>query len=349
MKVFIAALDWGLGHTTRIMPLINQLINENHQLVIGCSELQKKIYKDHFTGLTYTNIVSSAPVLGGKKSQAGSYIRFVPGFLFSMVKENKQLRKLDNIHHFDIVLSDNRYGLYLPGRKNVLITHQLNIILPPGLKQFTAFTNRIIHKWINRFDFCIVPDYMHSVRLSGRLSDIFSGCMPQVKFIGPLSRFQFVKEKKTVVPELLIIISGPEKQRTVFEKIIDGQLNEVGKKFSFLVVMGKPLAKNGNRKGFKNHLRSDELKYLIRNSTYIICRSGYSTIMDLVYLGRTALLVPTPGQSEQEYLAGQLSKQGWFIMENQKGFNLKSAIERLRQFNPRPFEWTQKSIESFSI
>lgn len=349
MRIFVAALDWGLGHTTRIMPVVHQLLKQNHQLVIGCSEVQRRFFQEQFTGVTYEKINSSSPVFSKKSTQVYSLLRFIPLFLISIQREKKQLMKLHRKYGFDLVLSDNRYGIHLSDCKNVLITHQLNLFLPKKLRFLNPFVNRKIHHWINKFDICLIPDYNTNIRLAGDLSAIYPTCKPDIKYIGALSRFDFVSDKKCKVPDLLILISGPERQRSVFERIVEDQLAEIVKYYSCLVIRGKPFTDEPDKNGFTNHRNSEELKYLIQHTKYIITRSGYSTIMDLVSLGRTAMLVPTPGQSEQEYLAKYLCDQKWFIMEEQNTLNLRIAVKKLEQFIPQPFEWAQESIENFSI
>jgi UDP-N-acetylglucosamine:LPS N-acetylglucosamine transferase len=349
MKVFVAALDWGLGHTTRMMPIIHQLYKQNHQLVIGCSLVQKRILQEQFPEALYKSIVSCSPVFSRKPSQIVSLLRFIPRFLFSVYKEKKQLQKLHQHYHFDVILSDNRYGLHLPGCRNIIITHQLQIVLPHKVRIFKNLINKVLHSWINKFDQCLVPDIEGDIRLCGILSARYFRCDVNVKYIGILSRFQFITEKKSQVPELLIIISGPENQRSVFEQMVEKQLPEVSGSHSYLIVRGKPGNAKVDRTGFVNHINSEELKYILKHTKYIVCRSGYSTIMDLIYLKKTALLVPTPGQSEQEYLARHVSNHQWFITEDQTKLNLQKAIDKLDNFTPHSFELAQESIENFSI
>jgi UDP-N-acetylglucosamine:LPS N-acetylglucosamine transferase len=349
MRIFVAALDWGLGHTTRIMPLIHQLNMQNHKLVIGCSLVQGKIFQEQFPEAIYVPMVSYSPVFSRKSSQIISIFRFIPSFLYSIYKEKRQLQKLNKQYQFDIILSDNRYGLHLSKCRNIIITHQLRLKLPLKIYAFNKLINRIIYHWINKFEQCLVPDYDNDIRLSGELSAKYSGSLTNLKYIGVLSRFQFISERKSHVPDLLILISGPEKQRTLFEQIAEKQLAEISKKYSYILIRGKPESDIVEKKGFMNHINSNELKYMIKRTKYIICRSGYSTIMDLVCMGKSAMLVPTPGQSEQEYLAKHLSEQQFFIMEKQNKLNLQNAIVRLDNFIPRSFKQAQKSSESFSI
>ncbi len=348
MKVFVVALDWGLGHATRIVPVIKDLVSEGHEIIIGCSERQKKIYQEHFPALTYENIISVSPVFSTKTSQIWPYVKFVPKFLFCIRQENRQLHKLDRKYHFDEIISDNRYGLFLPWCKNILVTHQLHLKLPAGLHFLTRGVNKVIHFWINRFDYCLIPDYHSPIKIAGILSKTFSSCKPVVRYIGPLSRLNLSYRDDKLSNDILVLISGPEHQRTVFEQIVTNQLLKLSG-YTYTVVRGLPLTDWEESEQIKNHVSTQRLKALIKHSRFIICRSGYSTIMDLVSLNKTAFLVPTPGQSEQEYLAGYLTKQGWFLSGSQNNLNLFDVIEKLSSFTPVPSLQDGKSIESFSI
>lgn len=348
MRVFVAALDWGLGHATRIIPIIQDFISKDHEIIIGCSDRQKKIFQEHYPELTYENIISVSPVFSTKTSQIWPYMKFVPKFLFAIKKENRQLHKLDRKYHFDVIISDNRYGVFLPQCKNILVTHQLHLKLPVGLNFLTWSVSKIIHFWINRFDYCLIPDYPSPVRIAGVLSEIFNSCRPIARYIGPLSRLSLSYEDERLNNDILVLISGPEYQRTAFEQIITNQLVElIG--YTYTVIRGLPLTNLEENEQFKNHVSPQRLKALIKHSRFIICRSGYSTIMDLVSLNKTAFLVPTPGQSEQEYLARYLTEQEWFLSGGQDNFKLLDVIERLNSFTPNPSLQDEKSIESFSI
>jgi UDP-N-acetylglucosamine:LPS N-acetylglucosamine transferase len=88
---------------------------------------------------------------------------------------------------------------------------------------------------------------------------------------------------------------------------------------------GKPgnkeeITYNGNIT-FYNHLPALKMKEMIESSDCVITRSGYTTIMELVSLNCSALIIPTPGQTEQEYLAEYLSEKGWFYTIKQQQIN----------------------------
>jgi len=181
-----------------------------------------------------------------------------------------------------------------------------------------------------------VPDYSGELNLSGDLShgkEVYSN----VNFIGPLSRFS--RQKKIRLPfsrELLLILSGPEPQRSILEKNIKIQL--LKSNYSALIVRGvveeKPIKTHLTDKIAEvNFLTTEDLQEQILNSELVICRAGYSSIMDMTCLNKNAILIPTKGQTEQEYLATYLSNRGLFYSVKEKQFHLEESIKKLRNSN----------------
>lgn len=346
MNVFIAALDWGLGHATRLIPIIYEEVKSGNKIFIGATAKQLPIYQEHFPDLTYIHLVDNSPIYSKQQVQVFRLISFLPMFFRQIKQDKKLLKRLLLKHKIEKVISDNRYGLYHADTNNILITHQLNLKLPAGFRFLSRMVNKRIHKLIGRFDECLVPDFSGPNNLSGELSH------PQFnlkqKYIGPLSRLMVVEEDSGISPvELLIIISGPEKQRTVFEDILLKSISSLPNKLSYIIVRGLPEMQESEIENTVNHLPANKLKKLIKNAKYIICRSGYSTIMDLVAMNKTAMLIPTPGQSEQEYLAEILSSEGLFCYTEQNELNISDAIQKLDDFSPKSgfFNFTENPSE----
>lgn len=335
MKVFVAALEWGIGHTTRVVPLIQQQIDSGNKVVIGAVQQQILIYKEHFADLPIVLLPASTPVYSKGNNQIFSILKFIPRFLLTINRDHKFLKKVITKYGFDMVISDNRYGLYNRKIKSILITHQLNIQLPDSIKFLQKPINNLIKKNINRFDKCQIPDFCGPDNLSGRLSFPLTGLKCEIEYINPLSRLSLVESEKVQnYPELLIIISGPEKQRTVFEKLVLNSLQSIKSNISYLIIRGIPGISNEVIEHSLNHIPAPLLKAYIEKAKYIICRSGYSTIMDLVLLKKTAFIVPTPGQTEQEYLAEYLKHKRLFITSKQSELNIVKALEELDSFVP---------------
>ena len=261
-----------------------------------------------------------------------------PAILLGIYKEHKRLKKIIRNYKIDAVISDNRFGMWSKKVFSVYITHQLMIKAPASMKWAEPLLHKA-HQWIiHHYDECWVPDIPGEKNLSGDLGHKYA-LHSNAHFIGILSRFNIENDKagqevKEKAPELLFLLSGPEPQRSIFEDTILNQL-KANAQPNVVILRGLP----GNPEQSSplpgvisyNHLPDEEISRLIRSAGTIICRPGYSTLMDLVTLGRSAILVPTPGQTEQEYLAGHLSAKGQFIMIEQDGFSLGVAINKGRE------------------
>jgi UDP-N-acetylglucosamine transferase subunit ALG13 len=247
-----------------------------------------------------------------------------------MIYEKQWLEHAIKKYHFDAVISDNRFCFYSKKIPSVYITHQL--FIETG-NQLTSKIASSIHKWfIKKFSHCWVPDFSEN-GLAGKLSHLSKNSLP-VNYIGALSRFHLLPgiQKKY---DLLISISGPEPQRTIFEKEVLQQLKDF--KGKTLVIRGLPaqteeIIQENKNVFIVNHLPSEELNVSIQQAELVICRSGYTSIMDLVKLQKAAILVPTPGQKEQEYLAWFLSQKMIFRSVEQAKFNLNDLMNSSAEF-----------------
>jgi len=320
-KILVAPLDWGLGHATRCIPIVRELELAGYGVLISADGNGEHILREAFPHLQFIN-------LHGYRLSYSTYIPAwlkiffqLPKIIFVMRREHAALKKIIDEHQIDIVISDNRFGLWNKKVKTVYITHQLMIKCPRGLKVFEPMLHAFHKKIIAKFDHCWIPDYAGENNLSGDLSHKYP--LPKnAEFIGPLSRFD-TGEQSEIQYDLCIILSGPEPARTVFEKKVRELLIDYRGKS--ILIRGRPGDKNSSTEKeiqICSHLNSDALKKVILSSRYIICRSGYSGIMDLVALNKNALLIPTPGQTEQEYLAVYLSSKKIFQSQSQKDFTL---------------------------
>jgi uncharacterized protein (TIGR00661 family) len=336
IRVLVAPLDWGIGHAARCIPVIRSFIDSGCEVIIGTSGNSGIFLRNHFPELRCIDL----PYL---KIRFGTY-RIFPWHIFQLLKlpfisvrEHFFLRRAARKLRLDLVVSDNRYGLYNKDIYTVIITHQLFIRLPGSFRFFQKILWKITGKVISRFDECWIPDFAAPGRsLSNELSHGRIS-LANYRYIGLLSRFALTEEAKPLYDDkkvdLLVILSGPEPQRTVFENVILNQIKDSNLKifiFRGLPAMNNHLEEKGNLTLVSNP--DDEyFKLRVRQADKIICRSGYSTIMDLIALERRALLVPAPGQTEQIYLARYLASKGSFLYMQQKDFNLKDALNMLEK------------------
>ena len=315
MKILIAPLNWGLGHATRCIPLIRQYMANGDEVVLGGDGDSLLLLHRTFPELRIINLPSLELCYDKDFKQRKFYWRSIPILLRSAIADHYYLRQFLAIERFDLVISDNRFGFFSRDVRCVYITHQLYPILPKRLFLFQPLVRWLHARVCNRYDEVWVPDYEDTkYNLSGALSH--GGHFDErAKYIGPLSRFSLctAEEGQTRFNHtysIVAILSGLEPQRTIFEQQILNRFSMSND--SLLLVRGKvsepqTTIQKSNITIVPN-LTDLEMMIAITNAQKIIARSGYSTIMDLEVLGvlSKAELHPTPGQSEQEYLAQRL-------------------------------------------
>jgi uncharacterized protein (TIGR00661 family) len=331
-KLLIAPLDWGLGHATRCVPVIRDLLNNGSKIWLAGEGAQEKLLREEFPALEFLPL-KGYRVKYSKNGLTGKLLLQVPSIIRSIKEENEWLNEQVHTYGFDAVISDNRYGLYHEKLFSIFITHQLNIRSPLG-KWSEKFLQRWNYKFIDHFNECWIPDDAGKNNFAGELSHPEKLPSIPVQYIGPLSRFE-KKNIEAIKGHLLVIISGPEPQRTILEnKVIDQVVNYNG---SATIVRGLPAEKNiipsTNTIHFYNHLSSGELNNEAMKAEIIICRSGYSSVMDIAALGKKSILIPTPGQTEQEYLGHYLMKKRFAFCVQQNDLSLLKDIEEARRFD----------------
>ena len=325
-KIICAPLDWGLGHTTRMIPIIQQLQAQQNTCVIACTPKQKKILEKELALVSYMDLFGYNMRYSGIWPLWFKIALQIPRLSHLIKKERKWLKSLLQHESFDLILTDNRFGFFHPEIPSIFITHQLTIQTPFFKKQI----NQINQRYIEKFTACWIPYYADkTTRLSGVLTDT-SNCFPNVHFIGPLSRLKKgnASQKKY---RLLVLLSGPEPQRSILEEKLLYEMAFCTDQTAWVRGTYK-----SSEKPFPAHIKTwdmaskEELQALIEGSEKIICRSGYSTLMDLDVFKKKALLIPTPGQSEQEYLAQYWNIQFKYPFLNQKKIssaNLKNFLD----------------------
>lgn len=322
-NIFISPLDWGLGHATRCVPLINQLKKEN-RIIIGVTENNRLFFDQVFPDLKKIHV----------PSYHIRYSAFFPAWMKILSDSEKIQRVIHEEHRLinsiikkyaiDLVISDNRYGFYSSDVQSILITHQLNILSPI----FSTFANRKNKKFLEPFHEVWVPDYKEKeLSLAGDLSHPDHHIHPNIKYIGPISRLENVSFENSVVYDYLFLLSGPEPQRTLLENMVLNQMRcyqnpwALVRGSNLLISMPSP---NQDYVSVIDFPDAEKIKSLILNSKKIVCRSGYSTLMDIHLLNKNKkdlILIPTPGQPEQEYLANYWQEKFGASVFEQKKFN----------------------------
>jgi len=339
-RILVAPLDWGLGHATRCVPIIKELLANDCEVWLAGEGVQENLLRSEFPELPFISL--RGYYIKYSKSGKGllwKMILQIPKLISSVAAERRWLNKSVVDYDFDAIISDNRFGLHHRKVPSVFITHQLGIKSPLG-KWSEKILQRWNYKFVNRFTECWVPDMAGENNLAGELSHPLVTPMIPVKYIGLLSRFDDFANSFTLPlsdegnNHLLFILSGPEPQRSILE---DKIVNEVSHySHTATIVRGLPLSlsvipSTGMIK-FYNHLPALELSEEIAKAEWVIGRSGYSTVMDLVKTKKKSILIPTPGQTEQEYLARHLHQNQIALCIDQNNFLLESAIESAKSF-----------------
>lgn len=317
-------LDWGLGHTTRSIPLIQEFDNQGFNIHIAATEKQIHFLRKELPKATY-HFIRGYDIHYSKRKIWFPFTIFMqlPKILRTIYQEHYWLKQFIKKHPAAVILSDNRPGFYHKSVPSVYITHQLSVLTGNNLSSKIA--TYLHRKCIRNFSVCWVPDTQDHV-LAGILSTFDNASFP-IKYIGPMTRLKLLTETKKY--DVAVILSGPEPQRSILEKQLIRELS--GTALKTIVVRGiqneQPMSNQENIQ-FINYLNTDELNGLIAQSELIISRSGYTTIMDLCKLRAKALLIPTPGQTEQEYLSAFLSEKGYFFKANQSNAELLPSIQK---------------------
>jgi UDP-N-acetylglucosamine transferase subunit ALG13 len=316
-NILICPLEWGLGHAARMVPLARRLQEMNHNVFIGSGENLTSLFRNELSGVSYIDFPGFKVVFSRYLPQYLHLLTKIPLFLYHTFKEHYKLKRIIRENSIDIVISDNRFGLWNSTVTTVYVTH-LPLIPFPKAFRFLEFIGIWIHRaTIKKFTYCFIPDLPGELNLSGRLSHGMK--LPSnVRYIGILSRFlnysQDANENPAPFLHNTVILSGPEPQRGILKQKLIDILKD--REPVTVILEGKPgKVKTSSREGnivFYNHLPTTEMINMIKGSELVISRSGYTTIMDLINLNHSALLIPTPGQNEQEYLAEYLSGKGWF-------------------------------------
>ncbi|MGB4771333.1 MAG: glycosyltransferase [Chitinophagaceae bacterium] len=312
-----------------MVPIIRYLLQFQCQIFVAATGGQKKLLETEFPHLNFlTPPEYDVKYKSNSKGLTFGLFRQIPRLIRVIRNEKAWVEQIVDRYKIDAIISDNRYGFRSNTVPSIIITHQVSP--KSGISGLIDNIVKNVHlRVLQRFTACWIPDAEGSV-LSGKLS--CNGQLPTgFHFIGPLSRFAGVQTQFTVKSKFLIVLSGPEPNRTLWENQLLKQLVHYHKPYT--IVRGLP----GELISFPNsvnHLPAEKLQKEILEAEAVVCRAGYTSIMDLLALRKTALLVPTPGQTEQEYLAHYLSSQNMFLTMDEEKFSLVDALHKMESFTP---------------
>ena len=326
-KILVAPLNWGLGHATRCIPVIEALENHGYEPILASDGIALALLKKEFPHLTALEL----PAYHIEYTKKGVFFKLkvfklLPRMLKAIRDEKRVVRQIIKDHNIEGIISDNRLGARSKSVPCAFITHQLNV-----LTGTTTFITTPLHqRFIKKYNECWVPDIEHAPNLSGKLGHSYESFL-KLKYIGPLSRlYKKPVEKKY---DLMVILSGTEPQRTQLELKLRQELLHFSGKVLFVrgvIEQEAEVIEEGNIT-FYNYMNSGALEQAFNESEIVLCRSGYSTIMDLAQMGKKAFFIPTPGRYEQEYLAKKLKKSGLVPYATQNDFKI-SDLQKVKSY-----------------
>ncbi|PCJ80942.1 MAG: hypothetical protein COA49_06440 [Bacteroidetes bacterium] len=323
-RILIAVLNWGLGHATRTLPIIEGALDLGWSVDVASAGdslvwLERRLIERGNDMNRVAFFEKPGRII--EYSENGTMLKIVvqtPGLITSIIEEKKWTAKHVKERGITKIFSDNCYGSFHPDVESILMTHVLRL---PVSKILRPFAQSSLRYMAGRFNEVWVPDVKSvSKSISGGLTS--KSIHRKTKYVGVLSRFDLNTSEVNdteALPLLVGIVSGPEPHRSFMEKGLREWMSNSGK--SGVIIAGKP--DGGKRIDGKVTTLYDtsdiEIQNFILRADTLICRSGYSTLLDLVALRSRAILIPTPGQAEQEELA--------ILWKNKFGFSTCSQAD----------------------
>ena len=323
LKILVAPLNWGLGHATRCIPIIEALLTEGFEPIIASDGIALQILQKEYPSLLFLELPSyqiEYPAKGA--SFKWKMIKNSPKMFEAIYHERQLVKKWVKKYQLSGLISDNRLGVYSKKIPSVFITHQLNV-----LSGNTSWITSKLHQFIiKKYMECWVPDHKEFPNLSGKLGHLEHPHF-KINYIGAISRFNKIDLPKKY--DLMVILSGPEPQRTLLENRLFKEIKRYKKEVVFIkgLVETEQKVEQIENVTFYNFMTSSQLERTFNESELVLSRSGYTTVMDLAKLGKKAFFIPTPGQFEQEYLAKKYKKEGFIPMAKQDKFIIENLAE----------------------
>jgi uncharacterized protein (TIGR00661 family) len=324
-------------------------VNEGHHLIIYTAHRPLIALKEEFGDrCEYIESVMYPSPYGKNGAFAVKLSFIMPSIINAMLKEHKQILEISEEKKIDLFISDSKYGAFDKKKPSIFIFHQLRYIPPTFLKFLRNKTEKFNYFFRDSFKKFVVPDFRTNGGLTGDLAHNLS-YFPEdkIEYIGILSDYEKMNVDEDI--DYLISLSGREPNRTMLENRIVSQLHELNGKV--VLVRGTPeevekLSIPGVE--IVNYAGKGVRDELMNRAKFVIARSGYSTIMDIVELGKKGLLIPTPGQTEQEYLSEYLSKKKYFYSVNEDELMLRRDVEKAQEYTGFNPPWrTKESVEKF--
>lgn len=349
MQVLFAVGSWGLGHATRDLTIIQRMLAAGWSVTLISTDRAMTLLRDELDGRCEFLDLPDIPKPLARSSMRfyGKYALNLPLAFRAVVAERRALHDLLRVRTFDRIVSDCRYGIASAQVPSFQITHGLRIMPPLRCRPIERFIEYVNYRWLRQAKRVLVPDFAEN-SLSGELSHglHYFRDVP-VDYLGHLSGIRRRDLPQDI--DYFISISGPEPQRSILDRIIRRQAHTLpGRVVIALGLPGQQQVERYQNVEIHAYLNRSQQEEMMNRSRLIISRSGYTTLMELAELGKKALLIPTPGQTEQEYLARYHARLGTFSVVTQDRLDLPRDVaraERCRGY--RPPHGSDVTVENF--
>ena len=333
IKVLVAPLDWGLGHATRCIPFISALLSEGYQVILAGEGAQAALLQAEFPQLPLLPLKGYRVTYSKHRRLFPLKILFqLPGIWRSIREENEWLKEQVKTHSI---------GLHHPGIPSIFITHQLCVQAP--FQWMEKWIQTIQYRLIQSFTECWVPDAPGKINAAGKLSHPEKLPPIPTRYIGWLCRLQALPENPSFLYKYCVVVSGPEPQRSSLEAILLAQMSKLTEKVLF--IRGLPdvceLPATPQHITCYNHLNQHDLSVAFSQSEWIVSRSGYTTVMEILCLQKKSILIPTPGQTEQMYLATKLEEQKLACSVMQENLDWDKTMQKAAAF---PYQLGERTV-----
>jgi len=341
-KAFVCPLSWGLGHATRCIPIVEALLENKVEVILGGNGASGRLLQNRFPKLRFVDAPFHEIKIHRHLPAWLSIIVQLPTLFCDLRKEKRFAQTIIDEYGIDFIISDNRYGLHSSKATTVLVTHQLHIILPLLLMPFEPILTLLVRLLTSHFTQIWVPDFSTNVNLSGKLSHLHQNEKMNVVYIGPLSRFrQTLPKNQKIKGKVVAIISGPEPRRSLIQKTIVKQAT--AEDVTLTMICGRPTDNHVDKRGnitLYSHLSDENILAELSSAEVVIANAGYSTIMDLWRIKCHAILLPFSGQTEQQYLAKYHNFLGNHLVIMPNNFDLKTEMKKFTEFQFRSLKNT---------
>lgn len=334
-RIIVSPLSWGLGHVTRDAPIVDYLLEKGHEIVFVATGRALTYARRRYADCRAIELPDMPPPYSKTRFFVPMFLKFIPRMLRAIREEHERSQRIFDEVKPDLIFSDNRYGIWSRDIPSFILSHQIRLKTPPALSPLEVFTEAWARSHLKHFTRVIVPDYDGQQTLSGRLShDLCFWSRDELYYAGQLSTIRPAELPQDVA--VFISLSGPEPQRTVLEEIIRQQVASIEHMGKIVVTLGKPEAANKETLGQNvecfSFLPSERQQEMMNRARLVVSRSGYTTVMELAELGRRALYIPTPGQTEQEYLSRYYEEHGMYHSVSQYKLDLVRDVEAASRF-----------------